>query len=140
MTLNGTKTGLFIFLAEDDIDDQELLIEALSNLDNTIIIHTANNGKKAVHYLEQLAASQAPQLIILDFNLPELSGADILKHLHSISHFNDVPKIVWSTSNSPVYEKQCLDLGAKAYVVKPSDVSGIDEFAKFVLKMCTVKK
>ena len=129
----------FIFLAEDDIDDQELLAEAFSQLDHTISVKAVNNGKKAVAFLEQLSAENLPCLIILDYNLPELSGAEILERLNHSKQYEDVVKVVWSTSSSPVYEKICLDLGAKAYLVKPNDISGIQRLAQAMLQMCTVK-
>lgn len=129
----------FIFLAEDDIDDQELLAEAFSQLDNTIVVKAVNNGKKALSFLEQLPHDKNPCLIVLDYNLPELSGAEILDRLNKTEQFKDVTKVVWSTSNSPVYEKICLDLGAKAYLVKPNDISGINRLAQLMLQMCTVK-
>ena len=131
--------GPFIFLAEDDIDDQELLAEAFSQLDSTIAVKAVSNGKKALSFLEQLTPGQAPCLIVLDYNLPELSGAEILEKLNKTEQFKDVTKVVWSTSNSPVYEKICLDLGAKAYLVKPNDISGINRLAQLMLQMCTVK-
>lgn len=131
--------GPFIFLAEDDIDDQELLAEAFSQLDNSIAVKAVNNGKKALSFLEQLPANENPCLIILDYNLPELSGAEILQRLNETDQFKEVTKVVWSTSNSPVYEKICLDLGAKAYLVKPNDISGITRLAQLMLQMCTVK-
>ena len=127
----------FIFLAEDDIDDQELLVEAFTRLDNTISIRAVNNGKKALGLLENL--SHNPCLIVLDYNLPELSGAEILERLNTMKRFEDITKVVWSTSNSPVYERICLDLGAKAYLVKPNDISGINRLAQLMLQMCTVK-
>jgi CheY-like chemotaxis protein len=127
----------FIFLAEDDVDDQELLVEAFTRLDNTIKVRAATNGKKALGLLENL--SQNPCLIVLDYNLPELSGAEILERLNKMKRFEDITKIVWSTSNSPVYERICLDLGAKAYLVKPNDISGINRLAQLMLQMCTVK-
>jgi CheY-like chemotaxis protein len=71
--------------------------------------------------------------------LPELSGAEILERLNKMKRFEDITKIVWSTSNSPVYERICLDLGAKAYLVKPNDISGINRLAQLMLQMCTVK-
>ena len=129
----------FIFLAEDDVDDQELLAEAFSQLDNTIAIKAVSNGKKALSFLEQLPSGQTPCLIVLDYNLPELSGAEILEKLNKTEQFKDITKVVWSTSNSPVYEKICLDLGAKAYLVKPNDISGINRLAQLMLQMCTVK-
>ena len=131
--------GPFIFLAEDDIDDQELLAEAFSQLDNRIAVKAVNNGKKALSFLQELPSNQTPCLIVLDYNLPELSGAEILERLNQTDHFKDVTKIVWSTSNSPVYEKICLDLGAKAYLVKPNDISGIHRLAQLMLQMCSVK-
>jgi CheY-like chemotaxis protein len=136
---NHMATAPFIFLAEDDIDDQELLAEAFAQIDNTISIRAVNNGKKAIALLEELSPEDIPCLIILDYNLPELSGAEILERLNSISRYDDIIKVVWSTSNSPVYEKICLDLGAKAYLVKPNDISGIHTLAQLMLQMCTVK-
>ena len=129
----------FIFLAEDDVDDQELLIEAFSQLDNSITVTAINNGKKALSFLEDLSSDDNPCLIVLDYNLPELSGAEILERLNKMKRYEDVTKVVWSTSNSPVYEQICLDLGAKAYLVKPNDISGISRLAQLMLQMCTVK-
>ena len=135
-TQEGSKP--FIFLAEDDIDDQELLIEALSQFNNSIVVNTVTNGKKAISYLQQLQPENYPSLIVLDYNLPELSGADILEYLKSVKGFESVSKVVWSTYNSPVYQKICLDLGANAYLVKPNDVSGIQKIAQQMLQMCLV--
>ena len=130
---------IFIFLAEDDIDDQELLIEAFSHLDKNIAVKAVNNGRKALSFLESLPAGKVPCLIVLDYNLPELSGAEILERLGKSRRFDDITKVVWSTSNSPVYESVCIELGAKAYMVKPNDISGINRLAKTMLEMCAVK-
>jgi CheY-like chemotaxis protein len=129
----------FIFLAEDDIDDQELLIEALTRIDETVEVYVVNNGKKAISYLEDLPESKHPCLIVLDYNLPELNGADILTRINAIERLNPVTKVIWSTSNSPVYEKICTDLGAKAYFVKPTDFYGIEKIARKMLNLCGLK-
>ena len=140
MKQEAMTQGPFIFLAEDDIDDQELLIEAFSQLDNTISVTAVNNGKKAVSFLENLSHEENPCLIVLDYNLPELSGAEILERLNRMKRFKEVTKVVWSTSNSSVYEQLCLELGAKAYLVKPNDISGINRLAQLMLQLCTVKE
>ncbi len=126
----------YIFIAEDDIDDQELLIEAMANHSTDIKIETATNGRKAILYLENLPDNSLPSLIILDYNLPEVDGAQMLKILSLHKRFSLVPKVVWSTSNSPTYRKLCLDSGAKAYYVKPSDIAGIKNLAKEMLSLC----
>ncbi|MCU7549058.1 response regulator [Chitinophagaceae bacterium LB-8] len=139
MILTNNKSN-FIFLAEDDIDDQELLIEALTSLDDTIEVHVVNNGKKAVSYLEELPDNKKPCLIVLDYNLPEMNGADILNRINTIEKLHPVTKVIWSTSNSPVYEKICTELGAKAYFVKPTDFYGIEKIARIMLQLCGLKK
>ena len=126
----------FVFLAEDDIDDQELLIEALAQYVPAMKVQTAANGKKAMNQLLALSPQQLPCLIILDYNLPEINGGEILKQLAAEERYHSVPKVVWSTSNSPLYRQICLDLGARAYFVKPSDIKGIEQMAQEMLVYC----
>ena len=137
--ISSNNKNNFIFLAEDDIDDQELLIEALKSLDETVEVLVVNNGKKAVNYLEELPEHRNPCLIVLDYNLPELNGADILNRINTIEKLHRVTKVIWSTSNSPVYEKICTELGAKAYFVKPTDFYGIEKIARTMLQLCGLR-
>ena len=131
-----SKNAPYIFLAEDDVDDQELLIEAFTIQSQSLKIHTATNGKKAALFLDELSDDALPCLIVLDYNLPEVDGAQLLELLTSKSRYDDIPKVVWSTSNSPMYRKLCLQMGAKAYFVKPNDIKGIHNLAKEMLEFC----
>ncbi len=135
--LNGGDVR-HIFLAEDDIDDQEFLIEALRQLDERLQIHVEASGDKAIDYLNELSDNYMPCLIILDYNLPKLNGQQILAHLKEKKRFRNVVKVVWSTSNSPQYREKCLQEGAMDYLVKPSDIYGIQRVAKQMLSFCTV--
>lgn len=125
-----------IFLAEDDLDDQEFLTDAFATLNTNLKVHGITNGNKAIGFLQELDDAQLPKLIILDYNLPEMNGAEILQALMQEERYHTIPKIVWSTSNSPNYQTKCLELGAKAYLVKPSDVAGIESMAKQMLAYC----
>jgi len=139
VSLTETDTSApFIFLAEDDIDDQELLTEAFQHHNENIKVHSVNNGKKAVNYLNGLSQDAMPCLIVLDFNLPEVDGSEILHFLSQESKFVNIPKVVWSTSNSQPYREACLALGATAYFTKPNDISGIDKLAKEMLNFCSL--
>jgi CheY-like chemotaxis protein len=120
---------LKIFLAEDDLDDQELLTEALHGIDPTIQLQSFTTGKKFISLLDSLPQHEIPELVILDYNIPEINGAEILKHLEDNKRYQEVVKLVWSTSNSALYEDSCLALGARAYLVKPSNISGLNELA-----------
>lgn len=120
---------LTIFLAEDDVDDQELLADAFHQIDPTVNLVSFATGKKLISHLQGLSDDLLPALIILDYNLPEINGADILKYLDKDKKYHAIVKLVWSTSNASLYEASCLALGAEAYFVKPSNISGLTELA-----------
>ena len=126
----------FIVLAEDDIDDQELLVEAISSLDDSLDVIAVTSGKKLFSLLESLPDGKYPCLIVLDYNLPEMNGSEILAKINETPRFEKVTKIIWSTSNSPMYEKVCLERGAKAYLVKPTDIQGLKNMASLMLSLC----
>ena len=131
--------GDFIVLADDDIDDQELLTEAIKDINPYIELITITNGNKAISFLNDLPEGTVPSLIVLDYNLPEVNGAEILQSIQPLKRFEEVTKVVWSTSNSPVFKKACLDYGAHAYLVKPSDLAVIQRLAQQILDMALPK-
>lgn len=126
----------FILLGEDDIDDQEILEEVFFSIDPSCRLHFINNGKKVVSHLEEIHDEHVPCLIILDYNMPELNGAEILKSLHDNHRVGKVPKIIWSTSNAPAYKNKYLELGARDYLVKPSKINMLEDMVKHMLSYC----
>jgi CheY-like chemotaxis protein len=131
-----TTASRTIFLAEDDIDDQEFLEEAFLSIDPAIKLKSFISGKKFIEHLEQTGDNQLPCLIILDYNIPEINGAEILRHLGQFKRYNHISKVIWSTSDSDLYRNSCLQLGAKNYLIKPSSVSGIRQTAELLLRFC----
>jgi CheY-like chemotaxis protein len=132
----AAKSPRTIFLAEDDVDDQEFLKEAFLSIDPTIELVSFSSGLKFVNQLMETEDQHLPCLIILDYNIPEMNGADILGHLNQYPRFAALPKVVWSTSDSHLYRQTCLTCGASAYMVKPSSIGGIAETAKQMLRFC----
>ena len=128
----------FILLGEDDIDDQEILEEIFSTVDPSFNLQFFNNGRKVITHLEN-ANENLPCLIILDFNMPELNGAEILKMLSKEPRFKEIPKIIWSTSDAPVYKSMCLEYGACDYLVKPSKITALENMVKHMLSYCTAE-
>lgn len=133
---NALLPARTIYLAEDDVDDQEFLREALQNIDNTIQVVSFSTGIKFINGLSQAPDEQLPSLIVLDYNIPELNGAEILEQLTRADRYAGIPKVVWSTSDSELYRQNCLSFGASAYLVKPSSISGIAAVAKEMLTYC----
>jgi len=127
---------LHVFLAEDDMDDQEMLMEMMAEAFPQIIFTTANTGSSALTLLQSIAADDVPRLILLDYNLPEMSGAEILEHISRMKHLEKSRRVVWSTSNSPVYQQRCLALGAQLYIVKPVDIAAFRNIAEQLVALC----
>ncbi|HEY4154401.1 MAG TPA: response regulator [Puia sp.] len=130
---NKTSAREYILLAEDDVDDVEFLTDSLQNLDQSLEVLVISSGDKAIPFFDQVPDDHLPGLIIMDYNLPAMSGYQILTILAGNERYKNIPKIIWSTSNSSFFEKECLTNGATAYFVKPADLSGYEELAEKIL-------
>jgi len=125
-----------ILLGEDDADDEELLKELFASVDGAFSLVFVNNGRKLVEYLYKAPDDGLPCLLVLDYNMPELNGEEILKELKWNSRFAHIPKIIWTTSQSDTYKRRCLDAGADDYIVKPASVNELVETIRYMMSFC----
>ncbi|WP_153799639.1 response regulator [Foetidibacter luteolus] len=132
----ATQGSKLILSGEDDIDDQEMLEEALIALDEKFVIVHIDNGKKLLEYLDSLPDEGLPCLVILDYNMPGLNASEILKWLSNEKRYMAIPKVVWSTSGSNAYKTHCIELGASDYLVKPSDMKSLQEAVRYMTSFC----
>ena len=138
IVINEDLPSRFILIGEDDTDDQEMLKEVFSSIDSSFILFFVNNGSEILSALGKLRDDQMPCLIVLDYNMPGLNGADILKELGTNERYKHIPRIVWSTSASEKFRKLCLELGAVDYVIKPNNVPELEKIARYMLSVCLV--
>ena len=125
-----------ILIGEDDMDDKEIIEEAFAEIDPSVKVHFVMNGKKLISFLQETAADDLPSLIVIDYNMPGLNGAEILKSLEVNSKVKNIPKVIWSTSGASHYKSTCLALGAYAYLVKPSCLNELENLVKYLLSLC----
>lgn len=119
------------------MDDQELLKDVFSSIDASVPpLVFVNSGRQLLNFLEEHKNDHLPCLVVLDYNMPELNGAEILKELKKSDRFDKIPKIIWSTSRTDSYKMLCLSLGASDYVIKPSTIEDLKEVAKYMLSLC----
>ena len=126
----------FILFGEDDIDDEDLLREIIGNIDESFYLLFMDNGRKLLDRLNELPDNHLPCLIVLDYNMPELNGAEILKEIKKNSRYASIPKVIWSTSNSETFRTTCLEAGANEYLIKPSNVNDLVGVARHMLSLC----
>jgi CheY-like chemotaxis protein len=80
---------------------------------------------------QALLEGERPDLLILDINMPEVSGLDFLEFLRRRSDFKDLPVVMLSTEAADVTVDKAMAIGADAYVTKPV---ALDELEKAIKK------
>ena len=110
---------LHIFIIDDDVEDQELLMEAFSEVDSTIKYSTAANGREGINKLTD-GSVQKPDLIIVDLNMPMINGKQFLAEIKNNPLLRELTVIICSTSANDKDIKESLVLGAAQYFQKPS--------------------
>jgi two-component system response regulator len=121
-----------VLLIEDDPGDIELTQVALTKSKLRINLNTVSDGEEALAYLHQegdYSQSPKPNLILLDLNLPGLSGREILQAIKSEQQLRHIPVVVLTTSDAEQDVLKSYESGASCYVNKPI---GFKEFMKIV--------
>jgi len=116
-----------ILLVEDNSDDEALTFRAL--MKNKIANHlvVARDGAEALEYLfgtGQYAGRDVtlgPQVVLLDLNLPKISGLEVLRQLRANERTKYLPVVILTSSNEEQDRLQGYDNGANSYVRKPVD-------------------
>jgi CheY-like chemotaxis protein len=109
-----------IFLVEDNEDFSFLIEKAIDHIDKDLSIKIVDNGLKALEVLKHLDQECIrPRIILLDLNLPGLSGLDLLVKIKTIEFLKQVPVILFTTSDNPKDVRLATEHGANAYVTKP---------------------
>jgi len=109
-----------ILLVDDDVEDREIIRDALGDLGYHSVIHFEENGENALSFLETAYLSGTlPSMVILDLNMPRMNGTQTLRHLKNDERFRNIPVIIYSTSLNNIERDECLALGAHSYIIKP---------------------
>lgn len=96
-------------------------------------IHTVSDGLEALLFLrraEPYATVPRPSVVLLDLNLPKVSGYDVLEAVKTDPALRDLPVFVLTGSDAPADVERCYALGANAYAVKPGSPEALDSFVR----------
>jgi len=108
---------LNILLIEDDMIEVMKLNRAIGSLQLSHNIIEANNGEEALKLLEN--KDSLPDIILLDLNMPKISGIEFLKILKADDRLKYIPTIILTTSNNQRDLLECYKIGIAGYVLKP---------------------
>lgn len=111
-----------IVMVEDDHGHAKLIEKNIrrANISNEIIHF--DHGQPALDYLfSEDVRANGPMLILLDLNLPDMQGTEILAEVKKDERLKRVPVVVLTTTDDKVEIQRCYDLGCNVYITKPVD-------------------
>src|SRR2546430_16413613 len=99
------NTKVNILIAEDDFDDRVIIEDVISKLGFNVKINFVSDGEELISFLnnkeiyEDKKANPKPSLILMDLKMPKMNGFEVLQKIKTKSPFQNIPVIVFSTSN-----------------------------------------
>ncbi|WP_121357696.1 response regulator [Flavisolibacter nicotianae] len=125
-----------VMLVDDDRDDLELVLDALSTIgiDHTIVL--ADNGKDGLKKLQNMQnTGELPCLIVLDVNMPKMDGKQTIVALKADPNLAKIPVVIFSTSSSKL-DKMFFEQYGAPYFVKPVNFQFLVETVTRMITLC----
>jgi len=115
------------------VDDDQEMINAM-RLMLELLEFQVTGFLKARNAAQALLAGKQPDLVLLDINMPEVSGLDLLEFLRRRPEWKDLPVVMLSTEAADVTVDQALSLGADDYITKPVTLEELEQAVQKALK------
>jgi CheY-like chemotaxis protein len=126
--------GLTVLSVEDDDAAFYVIRAAFEELPFSVQLFRAKDGQEALALLRNEAVQgntpHRPDLILLDLNLPGISGLDVLASIRSEQDLASIPVVVFSSSFLDQDRKKSFALGAQQYITKPDTFDGVVQALK----------
>jgi CheY-like chemotaxis protein len=134
---NAQSRAVEIVMVEDDEGHARLIEKNIRRAGVNNPITPFTNGDQAVNFLFGADGTGAankgkPLLVLLDLNLPDMTGVDILKRIKTNDHLKCIPVVVLTTTDDAAEIQRCYDLGCNVYITKPVNY---DNFANAIRQL-----
>jgi two-component system, chemotaxis family, response regulator Rcp1 len=121
-----------ILLAEDNDDDVEITRQGFRRAKLLVNLHRVEDGEKCLAFLRKQGEYEnapTPDLILLDLNMPKMSGREVLAEMIKDDHLKGLPVVILTTSEQEEEVLKLYKMRCSSYIVKPVD---FDQFLKVV--------
>lgn len=123
-----------VLLVEDNINDAELAIRELKKHHMANNLFHAQDGEEALEFIfatgrykEVRDVVHPPKLVLLDIQMPKVSGIEVLERIKSDERTRSIPVVILTSSKEDPDIKKCYALGVNSYIVKPVNFEGFAE-------------
>lgn len=124
-----------ILIVDDNEADAKLITELMKNLQRPHAEYIVNDGLEALDFLHcrgRYHSMPRPNLVLLDVNMPGLTGIETLSAIKGDPELSVIPVIMLSTSDSPDEVRRCYQAHANVYVQKPTDLDRSDRLIRAI--------
>lgn len=138
--MNKTKNAITILMAEDDPDDRLIIKDAFEEAHVCNTIHYVEDGEELLDYLYSRGKyswpnnTLQPGIILLDLNLPKMSGQDAVREIKSNLNLRRIPIVIMSTSKRDEDIRLMYDMGVNSYINKPNNFALLVEIVRSLSK------
>jgi CheY-like chemotaxis protein len=118
----NTHQPVNIIMIEDDDGHARLIERNIRRAGISNTIHHFTDGTSALEFIFNGSDGpilNGPAMVLLDLNLPDMSGTDILTRIKSVDKLKRTPVVVLTTTDDKVEIQRCYDLGCNVYITKP---------------------
>ena len=124
-----------VLYVDDDPDDRMLLSDAFREASPDFETIEVGSGAEALKYLQERSSSDLPCLVILDLNMPGMSGKEVLLEMRKSEKLRELPVVVFTTSSNPVDKKEFAALGIDM-ITKPASFAELTKMVKKLTNYC----
>ncbi len=125
-----------ILIVEDNRDDALLIQRALRRANLINPLQVVANGEQAIGYLKgdgpyaDRSSYPLPELVMLDLQMPRVSGLEVLKWIREQSEFSLLPVVILTSSDQAPDARRAYELGANSYLIKPGNFEELARLAR----------
>jgi CheY-like chemotaxis protein len=109
-----------VLFVDDDADDREFFIDALSYVDASIKCLLSKDCEQAISLLEEQPDNDLPHYIFLDIHMPAMDGRSCLSYIRNAPRYSEVKVVMYSASSDFNMIKEYKELGATYFLIKPA--------------------
>ena len=124
-----------VWIVEDDFDDRILLREAFIDTQIPCTVTVFPDAITALRELGICRVQDIPGIIVSDYNMPVMNGAEFIEALCAHRRYGNTKKVILSTSSYLFDTEACLQKGADAYFIKPSNYPKMVDVAFSILAL-----
>ena len=126
-TLQMTNQPPYVLLADDDPDDLEFFCSAMRRLFPGVDVIAFGDGDLLLDYLSHCNPAAFPVCILVDYKMPRLAAPQFLQATGGGTPYDQIPKFVWSTSHRKKDMDDCINHGARSFLIKPTTESQLEQ-------------